>query len=284
MFSEDLHRSRPGLDPRGDSEAPTGAETVLARSGSQFPGLSPGTPMSTPTIDSFDLSPDRVLARKYRVLEQLGAGYEGEVYRVAEVRTGIERAAKLFFPQRNPGLKTSRDYAKKLHKLRHCDILIQYQTEEQLTLRGHTITALISEYVDGPVLDDFLKTRPGRRLAPFEALHLLYALVVGMEPIHQAGEYHGDLHAGNIIVAGHGLEFELKLIDFFHWDAPKVENRRADVCDAIRLFYDVLGGRKTYARQSAAVKEICCGLKRTLILRKFPTMARLRKHLETMQW
>ena len=235
-------------------------------------------------IDSFDLAPERVLAKKYRVLEKLGAGYEGEVYRVAEVRTGIERAAKLFFPQRNPNGRTSRNYAKKLHKLRHCDILIQYQTEELLTLRGQTIIAMISEYVDGPVLDDLLVRQPGKRLAPFEALHLLHTLVKGMEPIHQAGEYHGDLHAGNIIVARHGLRFELKLIDFFHWDAPKVDNRRADVCDAIRLFYDALGGAKTYARQPKAVKAICCGLKRSLILKKFRTMTQLRKHLETMQW
>lgn len=235
-------------------------------------------------LETFDLDEGDLIAEKYRVLDRLGTGWEGEVYRVAEVRTGIERAAKLFFPQRDPSRRVSRAQAKKLHKLRRCEILIQYQTEETLEVDGHRVTALISEYVDGPVLSDLLKGMPGRRMTAFEATHLLHALVVGMEPIHQAGEYHGDLHAGNVMVARHGLRFELKLIDFFHWDGPKVDNRRADVCDVIRLYYDALGGPRHYARQPAAVKRICCGLKRSLILERYPTMTRLRKHLESMSW
>mgnify|MGYP006278403993 FL=1 len=232
----------------------------------------------------FDLAVDTVLAGKYRVVDRLGVGYEGEVYRVAEIGTGIERAAKIFFPARDPGGRVSRRYVKKLHKLRDCAILIQYHTREEVEIEGRRTTMLLSEYVDGPVLDDLLKRYPGRRMTPFEATHLLRDLVAGLEPIHRAGEYHGDLHAGNVIVARHGLDFELKLIDFFHWQGSKVDNRRADVCDVVRLYYDVLGGPRHYARQPAAVKRICCGLKRGLILERFPTLSRLRKHLESMQW
>lgn len=240
--------------------------------------------MTRPDPSAFDLESGSDLAGKYTVLERLGVGYEGEVYRVAEKRTGIERAAKLFFPERDPGHRVSRRYIRKLHKLRHCGMLIQYHTEEEFELEDRRATALMSEYVDGYVLDDYLKTYPGGRMTPFEATHLLHALVVGLEPIHQAGEYHGDLHAGNVMVARHGLHFELKLIDFFHWDGSKVDNRRADVCDVIRLYYDALGGRRLYARQPDEVKHICCGLRRSLILERFPTLTRLRKHLESMQW
>ena len=47
---------------------------------------------------------------------------------------------------------------------------------------------------------------------------------------------------------------------------------------------DVVGGKKHYARQPAEVKEICCGLKRSLIIAKFRTTMQLRQHLETMEW
>ncbi len=73
-------------------------------------------------IDRFNLSPGSVLAGKYVVIEKLGCGWEGEVYLVKEKAANIERTAKLFFPQRNLRDKTSKFYANKLHKLRHCPV------------------------------------------------------------------------------------------------------------------------------------------------------------------
>jgi hypothetical protein len=85
-------------------------------------------------------------------------------------------------------------------------------------------------------------------------------------------------------VQRYGLGFELKLLDMFHWGAPNRENIANDVCDLVRIFYDVLGGKKTYSRQPPEVKAICCGLKRSLIVSKFKTAGRLRAHIETMEW
>ena len=235
-------------------------------------------------INSFGLRPGRVIGGKYTVEVKLGSGWEGEVYRVVERRTGIERAAKLFYPQRNVRDRTARLNARKLHTLRDCPLVIQYHSEEVITVQRTPVTVLISELVEGQLLTDFLEKLPGKRLAPFEALHLLHRLVMGLEEVHAANEYHGDLHSDNIIVEKYGLEFGLKLVDFFHQETPKVENRRGDILDAIRLFYDATGGRRFYAKQPDAVKYICCGLKRSLTLQKFRTMAQLRKHLETMTW
>lgn len=235
-------------------------------------------------IDSFDLSPGRTFARKYEIICKLGSGWEGEVYKIRERSTGIERAAKLFFSHRNPHNKTSKFYAQKLHKLRRCSIVIQYHTEELITYRKIPITVLVSEYIEGELLSDFLNRQPGRRLSPFQAAHLIHALTVGIEEIHHLREYHGDLHLDNIIVRRYGLGFDLKLLDMFHWSTPKKQNIQDDICDLIRIFYDALGGAKQYAKQSPAVKDICCGLKRSLILKKFPTAAQFREHLETMRW
>ncbi|MEE9258680.1 MAG: hypothetical protein V3U37_03970 [Nitrospinaceae bacterium] len=84
-------------------------------------------------INSFDLFPGRKIGPKYKVLSKLGEGWEGEVYKVLEISTGIERAAKLFYPQRNVRDQSAKLYAKKLHKLQACHILIHYHTQETIT-------------------------------------------------------------------------------------------------------------------------------------------------------
>ena len=235
-------------------------------------------------IDSFDLKPGRILARKYEVVSLLGGGWEGEVYKIREKNTHIERAAKLFFPQRNPRNKTAKAYARKLHKLRACPIVIHYHTEEIVPVRRQPITVLVSEYVEGELLSDFLKRQPGGRLHATQAIHLLYALVVGMECIHQAREYHGDLHSENIIVESYGLQFQLKILDFFQWQGPKRAVLQDDICDLVRILYDSLGGVRFYSRQPREIKAICLGLKRSLILKRFPTVTHLRQYLEALRW
>lgn len=235
-------------------------------------------------ITTFDFPPGRVLAKKYEIIRQLGKGWEGEVYLVREHLTQIERAVKFFYPSRNPNNKTFTFYAKKLHKLRHCPILIQYLAQDTIQFRGNAITFLISDFVEGEALETFLMRQPGKRLPAFQALHLLHTLAKGIENIHHMGEYHGDLHTENIIVSRLGLGFEIKLIDLHDWKVPRRENIFDDVCSLIRIFYDTLGGQKYYSRQDPEIKAIICGLKRSLILRKFKTAGQLCEYIETIQW
>ena len=235
-------------------------------------------------ISSFNFRPGRVIAGKYEVLSLLGSGWEGEVYRVRERNTGVDRAAKVFFPQRNRYDRATKFYARKLHKLRHCSILIQYHTQERITFQRESTTVLISEYVEGELLSKFVSRQRGQRLTVFEGLHLLQALAAGIEDVHRAGEYHGDLHDDNILVKRQGLSFNVKVVDMYNWGAPDAGNIRDDVCDLIRILYDALGGSRFYHKQPKEVKEICCGLKRSLIIKKFRTAGRLRQHLENITW
>ena len=235
-------------------------------------------------ISEFDLQPGRTIARKYEIVNRIGKGWEGEVYKIVELSTGIERAAKFFYPHRNLKNTTASRYARKLHKLRDCPIIIHYHTEEKFIYRKQSITVLISEYVQGFMLSAFLKRQPGRRLSCFQALHFLHALVRGLEQVHLLGEYHGDLHDDNIIVSRYGLGFELKLLDTFYWGQSTRKNIQGDLIDTIRIFYDVLGGKRYYARQPQVIKHICCGLKHGLILSKFKSSTQLREHLESMRW
>lgn len=235
-------------------------------------------------IDSFRFRPGEVLADRYEVLEKLGKGWEGEVYLLSEQSTGIERAGKFFFPHRNPNNRSLRAHARRLHNLRHCSMVTQYHARESLVYRGKPVAFMVSEFVEGERLSQFIARQPGKRLDPFQAIHLLHALTVGVEEIHEAGEYHGDLHDDNIIIHCHGLSFGLKLLDFFDWGPRKGETLRYDVHSLIRLLYDVLGGKKHYAKQPPAIKTIVCGLKTSLINKRFRSVSHLRRHLENMSW
>lgn len=235
-------------------------------------------------IETFDYQPGHRIGDRYEVVLRLGTGWEGEVYQLRELETGIERAGKFFFPHRNQGRRASRVYAQKLHRLRHCPILIQYQSTDTVMHDGQKVVFLVSEFVEGELLGDFLNRRRGKRLEVFQGLHLLHALAAGMEGIHNAKEYHGDLHPGNIIVRRFGISFDLKLLDMYNYGVAKTVDIQDDVVDLIRIFYDAIGGKARYAQHPAEVKAICRGLKRSLILKQYRTAGQLRQYLETMEW
>jgi serine/threonine protein kinase len=239
---------------------------------------------SSGRVESFRLAPGRVISGKYEVVARLGAGWEAEVYQLREKYTGIECAGKFFFPQRNQRDKTLRAYARKLHKLRNCPILIQYHTSDFFHFEGQKVTFLVSELVEGEVLSKFLARQPGKKIPVFQALHLLHALAKGLESIHHAREYHGDLHGDNIIVRRRGISFDLKVLDLYDYGRAQAVDIHDDVCDLVRIFYDAIGGKKHYHRQPPEVKAICRGLKRSLILQQFRTAGQLRHYLETMDW
>src|SRR4051812_18252346 len=50
----------------------------------------------------FDFQPGKSVAGKYVVERYLGGGWEGEVYVIVEKATGIRRAAKFYYPHRDP--------------------------------------------------------------------------------------------------------------------------------------------------------------------------------------
>ena len=235
-------------------------------------------------MDKFNLLPGRIIGGKYEIVELLGAGWEGEVYLVKEVGLDILRAAKLFYPERDIKNKISLRYAQKMHRLSHCELTIHYSASEKLRICGEMVIALISEYIHGQPLNAYLQQRIGKRLQAFEAAHLLHALAKGVAEIHQLGEYHGDLHSENIMVERVGLGFQLKLIDMFVWKDSVKSNIREDTVNLIHVFYEALGGQKHYAKQPAAIKQICCGLKRSLIEKKFRNASDLCAHLETFSW
>lgn len=231
----------------------------------------------------YRIQPGQMLGRHYRVVDYLGHGWEGEVYKVEEVTTGILRAAKLFYKHRY--LKKNLPhvaYAKKLFTLRDCDIVIQYHHQDTITLKKEAVDFLVSDFADGYILSQFVKRQPRKRLLPFEALHLFYALVQGVEQIHFLGEYHGDIHTDNIIVKRKGLTFDVNLIDLLHAGKPSKAKIQQDVYQLIDVLFDMLGGAKHYSSLPRHIKKIILGRKSSLIAKQFKNAGQLRLFLENL--
>ena len=232
----------------------------------------------------FDLAPGRTIAGKYVIERPLGSGWEGEVYVISERLTGIRRAAKFYYPHRDPTGRSAIAYARKLDALRHCPILLQYHHQEWASIKRKKVLVVISELVEGSKLSEFLQRQPRKCLSTFEALHVLYSLARGISPIHALGEYHGDIHDDNIMIRRRGIGFDIKLLDFFDLGKPTRAKIRKDVLNLVEVFHIIVGGRGAYARQPKVVKDIIRGLKDSLILERFQTAGDIQRHLENLDW
>jgi len=236
------------------------------------------------TYKRFDFQPGKVVAGKYEIERALGSGWEGEVYAIVERSTGIRRAAKFYYPHRDPTGHAAIAYARKLDALRHCPILMQYHHQEITVFRRKRVVVVISELVEGEKLSEFLARQPQRRLSTFEALHVLHALAKGIAPIHARGEYHGDIHDDNIMIRRQGITFEVRLLDFFDLGRPTRSKIHKDVLNLIQVFHVIVGGQQRYSQQPRIVKEIIRGLKYKLILERFGSAGDIQRHLESLEW
>src|SRR4051794_15717760 len=235
-------------------------------------------------VKRFDFLPGRVIAGKYQIERELGSGWEGEVYAITERATGIRRAAKFYYPHRDPIGRAAINYARKLDALRHCPILMQYHHQEVAYFKRKKVIVVVSELVEGMKLSEFLAQQPRKQLSTFEALHVLHALAKGIAPIHARGEYHGDIHDDNIMIRRQGIDFEVKLLDFFDLGKPTKSKIHKDVLNLIQVFQTLVGGREKYARQPRVVKDIIRGGKDSLVLERFQSAGDIQRHLETLTW
>ncbi len=143
----------------------------------------------------------------YRVLEQLGAGGMGVVYKAEDVRLKRPVALK-FLPLE---LTTNAEAKQRLvHEaqtasaLDHPNISVIHEIDE--TPDGRVFIAMA--YYKGVTLTDRIARGP---LSVSEALHVATQVASGMAAAHAAGIVHRDIKPANIIITPQG---EVKLLDF----------------------------------------------------------------------
>ena len=142
----------------------------------------------------------------YRVLDQLGEGGMGIVYRAHDERLGRDVALK-FLPLHALKDENSRKRfhkeARVLAKLNHPNVATVYDFDSQ-----DGLDFLVTEYIPGETLDVKLASAA---LRPKEVLRLGMQLADGLAAAHDAGILHRDLKPGNLQLTPDG---RLKILDF----------------------------------------------------------------------
>jgi Tol biopolymer transport system component len=142
----------------------------------------------------------------YRVMEKLGIGGMGEVYRATDSRLGRDVALKVLpaaFAQDAERMARFEREAQLLASLNHPHIAAIYGLEE-----SNGIRALAMELVEGPTLAD----RIARGAMPLEeALLIARQISEALEYAHEKGIIHRDLKPANVKLTHEG---KAKVLDF----------------------------------------------------------------------
>lgn len=147
------------------------------------------------------------LASRYEVLDPLGDGGMGMVYRVRDRETNEILALKLLRPEiaRDPAMmERFKNEIRLAHRITHKNVCRIYDFNRVDDLAYFTM-----EYVDGESLRALLK-RAGK-LTPERVTDLARQICAGLSEAHVQGVVHRDLKPENVMLGRDGL---VKLLDF----------------------------------------------------------------------
>jgi serine/threonine protein kinase/tetratricopeptide (TPR) repeat protein len=142
----------------------------------------------------------------YCVLEQIGAGGMGIVYRAHDERLDRDVALKVLPPgmlSEESARRRFRKEAQTLSKLNHPNIATVYDFDQE---KG--VAFLVLEYIAGVTLDRKLA---GGALLPSQTADLGIQMAMGLTAAHEHKVIHCDLKPGNLRLT---LDGRLKILDF----------------------------------------------------------------------
>jgi len=148
-----------------------------------------------------------LFARRYEVIEKLGEGGMGKVYRVFDKKLEEEIALKLLNPEIASDEKTIERFKNELklaRRIAHRNVCKMYDLNEEKEI--HFITM---EYVAGEDLKS--RVRREKKISQEETVRIAQQICEGLSEAHKLGVVHRDLKPSNIMIDKAG---NARIMDF----------------------------------------------------------------------
>ena len=194
--------------PKCHSENPE-TKQFCADCGTQLPPLKDTYPEATETLQTpvRELTTGSTFAGRYKVIEELGKGGMGKVYKVLDTSINEKIALKLLKPEIAADQETIERFSNELklaRKIRHKNVCQMFDL-------GKTEGApfITMEYVAGEDLKSMI--RMSKRLSIGTAVGIAKQICEGLAEAHALGVVHRDLKPSNIMIDKDG---NVRIMDF----------------------------------------------------------------------
>jgi serine/threonine protein kinase/tetratricopeptide (TPR) repeat protein len=152
----------------------------------------------TVTFPSYvaDLAPGRTFGGRYQIIEEIGAGGMGRVFKATDLKVNEIIALKLIHPEiafKKKNIDRFRNELRLTRKIAHRNVCRMFHLHED-----DNATYITMEYVQGEDLKNSL-----RMMGPFtigKAVSIATQVCEGLKEAHNLGIFHRDLKAKNIIL------------------------------------------------------------------------------------
>ena len=274
-------------------------ETAAVSSG---PGSSSSAPLESPTVvdlgtdsatvvdaipsssrpqgflaDQPLLQPGVLLAQRYQIMQLLGEGGMGAVYKAKDRELDRMVALKVIRPDlaRNPAIvERFKQELRLSHQVTHKNVIRIYDLGE-----GEGVKFITMEFIEGQDLRSLIQEK--KKFTPQEAVDITQQICRALEAAHTVGVIHRDLKPQNVIRDNNGrvlvMDFGLArtvgsdgmtqtgaLVGTMEYMSPeqalgKELDQRSDIFALGLIFYELLSGKMPFQAESG----IASLLKRT---------------------
>jgi len=152
------------------------------------------------------MKPGSLIAGKYKIIEEIGQGGMGVVYRAEDIKLKRSVALKFLPPHLMDSSELKERFlieAQAAAALSHPNICVIYEVGED---EDRSFIAM--EYIEGGTLRDKIKKGP---LKPEQALDFAIQIAAGLGEAHRKGIIHRDIKSANIMVTERE---QAKVMDF----------------------------------------------------------------------
>jgi len=254
------------------SPASDGATIGVASSsafGSDTPTIANAGPLHTPT-----LSPNKVLGGRYEILQMLGEGGMGAVYKARDLEVNQLVALKVIRPDLASNPAIIERFKQELilaRQVTHRNVIRIYDLAE-----ADGVKFITMEFVQGTDLRALIHEK--KKLSPEESVEIMRQVCQALEAAHSVGVIHRDLKPQNIMrdptgrvlvmdfglartLDGTGLTQTGAMVGTPEYMSPeqalgKNLDQRSDLFSVGLIFYELLAGKMPFSADSVLASLI----------------------------